>query len=1060
MITHDYDDAPNSAPALEAAPPPKKARKKTTPKAAYVGEAGPDHPDCIKCGLFKGCKSPFMESMHWKDGDWRLGPPPDSENYVLVVGDPPEEAADNEGLLYGEDLSYIEAAAERNGFLDQLWYTPGVRCRPIMTTKRSEGHLTKPEIKRCWAKHILPTVKAHPPRAILGAGAVGTFATMGRMDAQRLENQWYMNENGMAYGIRSVSTLLLNLSKTNQETYLKAFRYAFEHRKEDISIAIDYQVAKTLEEVEAWFEPVLAYMEANADKVKVVPLSWDTETSSVTALWKKRGIFKVCLWSFDHPEATMPLLIPTPDYVHDPLSARDNAQIMEFLRQQIMEVRSVRKVGHNSQYDENAVFQHYGWNVQGFMADTQIMDFLLDSEEKRHALDLLCCRYLPEVPRYWEALDKWKDSLPGEVDNHGYTRVPKEILYPYAAWDTLTVSRIYALHMAEMERRSVIGEEQVGGWFVMSQEPISFNTLTAEEYCLHARKVHHNLCTHLERVGTHIDAPLVAMVRSHYSKIREDARVILEADPDVRRFEDTYLPDHISKSAPAYKAFKKFGERMSINWSSTPQQKSFFIDFLQLPVLKRTKSKEPCLDAPTIDQYAARGVGAAKALGGFRKADKFMTSFLDPLEPGPGTVLHEDGCIHPGYKSAATSTGRLACGGGYNMQAMPRDGAIKKIFNSRYPGGWIVTRDYSGIEVRILAIVSRDPTLCAAFREGRDPHFVTQQFFFREKADAKNKTQRSICKRALFGRLYGQGDKGLFDLLTGEGVISVDTGLPITLEECKAFNAMIDQLYPGVAAWVAHAHSQGLNYKFCCSPFGFYRPLPGALLFERQLELKRTFSFDDLRYGADGKTKDGQPYQYHPDSKERVKKASRDYRRISMAVAEAQRHSQNTPIQSAASDLTAFAAWIIQKRLEVLDPRCMVIDVVHDDIWVDCPDASLVPDVVAIQRDVMDNPRDWLPELLPGFECDWMDVPIIGECELGLSPKDAVGCFEEPTRGHPLDPGDMQGSLIMMMGKDYVDPYGLVSTSPHPKAEDKVLVPFLENQQQIRRYLEVRRLEL
>ncbi len=1047
--------------------PPTKIKKARSKKAAatYDGDAGEEHPDCIKCGLFKHekCKSPFMESIHYKDGEWLPGPPVDSLHYVLVVGDPPDETSDLEGLIYGEDLSMIEAAATKIGFLDQIWYTPGVRCRPAKTGKRNEGRLTKGEIKRCWTKHILPVVKANPPRAVIGAGAVGTYATMGRMDAMQLEKQWYMNDLGMVYGIRSVETLLINFSKENQKTYLAALRFAFEHRRDDISFDIDFVVAKTLEEVQAWFEPVLAYMKENEGVLKVSPLSWDVESSSVSKLWKPKGEFSICLWSFDHPAATGgPLLIPTPGYVADPLSPAAYNRILPFLKG-LMEDRNVKKVGHNLQYDENAAYQQYGWKVQGFMADTMIMDFLLNSEEKRHALDLLCCRYLPEVPRYWEPLDDWKAGLPGEVDNYGYTRVPPEILYPYAAWDTLVVSRIFEIHMQTIEERSVAvpGRPMIGGWFMMSAEPPDVTTLTAEEYCLHGRRVHHLLCTHLERVGTHIDRELVGIVRKHYSLLREQAKKVLEEDPDVRRFEDEYLPDHISKSAPAYKAWKKFNTRMNINWASTPQQKMFFIDFLNMPVLKRTKTKEPSLDAEVVDQYAGMGFGAAKALGGFRKSDKFMTSFLDPLEPGPGTVLHEDGFIHPGYKSAGTATGRLACSGGYNMQAMPRDGAIKKIFNSRYKDGWIVTRDYSGIEVRILAIVSRDPTLCAAFRDGKDVHFVTQQFFFREKADAKNKTQRSICKRALFGRLYGQGDKGLFDLLTGEGVISVDTGEPITLEECKAFNSLIDQLYPGVAEWVTLAHDQGLNHKFCCSLFGFYRPLPGAMLYERQQELKRKYGFDELRYAADGEKLDkatGKMVVF--EAGDDAKKASRDFRKISAAVAEAQRHSQNSPIQSAASDLTVFAAYIIQKRLEALDPRCVVFDVIHDDIWVDCPTAELVPEVVAIQRDVMDNPQSWLPELLPGFNCDWMDVPIIGECELGISPKDALGCYEEPSRGHPLDPGEMQGSLQMVTSSEYVETYGYLNAVPHPKSEGKSIIPFLENASQIRDYLMVRRTEL
>jgi len=1052
-MVNDVTDPPlPSQSELPEEQPPARKKTPARKKALVIHhEAGEENPTCIKCGLWKNCKMPFFQSIHRSENEWVMGPPPNPADYTLVVGDVVGPETDEIGdLSMSEDVTSLERLGRKLGVLDQIWYTPPVRCRPAKTGSMEEGRLTKTSISRCWTKHVYPMVEKNKPRAIIAMGAVGAFAVMNRLDGKGLEKQWnhHADLGLLTYATRSFNEFFLNPDKRNAEELMEAFNYGFTHRIEDIKSDIEFVLAKDVETVMDWFEPVLEYFsgfEPGEKPLEVIPLSWDTETSSVTELWTDSGKFHVGLWSFHHPANDIPLLIPTPHYQADPISEDDHKEILGFLKK-VMESERIRKVGQNLQYDENAVWKAYGFNVKGFLADTMILDFLMDPDSMGHGLDLLCRRYLPDVPRYWEALDEWLEAQPGgknaEINANGYNRVPTQILYPYAAWDTLVVSMIFKILKDGLIQKHEDGE---GGWFVMATEPPDVDTMSQPRYAFEARSIHHRLCTHMERVGTHIDTELVHLIRKHYTQIRDEYAAKLKDDPDIQRFQNTVLPDTISKSAAAYKQWKKFGTPLEINWKSTDQVKTFFIDFLGMKADKKTKSGGVSLDASVIHEFALyQGCTSADLLSKWRKADKFVDSFLKRLDSGTEgvvSVLHPDGKIHPQYKSAATATGRLACGGGYNMQAMPRDGAIKKIFCSRYQDGWVVTRDYSGIEVRILAIASKDPTLCQAFRDGKDPHFVTQQFFFKEKADAKNKSQRSICKRALFGRLYGQGDKGLYELLTSEGVISMDTGKPVSLDECKNFNQLIDQLYPGIADWVYLAHCQALEKFWCSSIFGFVRQLPGGRLYEQQLKREKGLT-----------------------SQQRFELRDKDksYSRINMMVAEAKRHSQNSPIQSSASDLTVFAAWECQKRLEKVDPRAMVIDVVHDDIWVDCPSSDLVPEVVSIMADVMNKPAIWLPEIFPGYKCDWIDIPIIGDCDVGLNPKDAFGCFTEPSRGHPLRPsGTMEGSLQLVTDASFVDIYGFKDAVPHPKdPEKKSVIPWAGNAAAVREALTYRKMNL
>lgn len=309
-----------------------------------------------------------------------------------------------------------------------------------------------------------------------------------------------------------------------------------------------------------------------------------------------------------------------------------------------------------------------------------------------------------------------------------------------------------------------------------------------------------------------------------------------------------------------------------------------------------------------------------------------------------------------------------------NVQAFPRDGMVKRLYPSRYTTdttrGWIVQRDYSGLEVRVLALMSRDETLLEAFKTGKDPHFRTQEYFFKDKADKHNKTQRSVCKQCLFGRIYGQGDHGLYALLRKNRVMSPTTGQPITIEECQVFNLAIDELYPGVAEWVALAHSQATQKCWTCSPFGFTIPLPTLGFYERY-------------------------------KKEKFIRGSQ----LASQVGQALRQAQNYPIQSCASDITSFSAYQIMRELKKRKLRSCLILIVHDAIYVDCPEEEVL-EVAAIMKDAMDNLPSWIGQILPGYNADWIDIPIIGEQETGINAKDALPAVVEPSFAHGVT--DMQ----------------------------------------------------
>lgn len=655
----------------------------------------------------------------------------------------------------------------------------------------------------------------------------------------------------------------------------------------------------------------------------------------------------------------------------------------------------VVNVTGNCQFDENAVYAAYKWEVKGFVGDTIMWQWALNPDESGFlGLESLVRLYFPDIPEYWRELEQWKEQNAEALGDavNDYTSIPEKIILPYAAYDTRVVTRLFKKIF------KLVGEAE-SGLFVKRSDPESavwtdsvVETYTLQEYLMNVRKLHHELCTDLERTGQCVDLDLIERIYAHYTKEVADLEEELAKDPQLADFEKNVLPSVISKSSKQAKALRRGETDIRINWGSVAQQRAFFINYLKLPVIKLTDKKAPCLDELVIGSYATAEwfVGedgqkimrdpdqpipegeevwrcdVAQKLQSWRKADKFVKSFLLPITER--RVVHDDNLLHAQYRSNGIATGRLGVRDP-NVQAIPRDGLIKKLYRSHHKDGWVVTRDYSGIEVRILALFCQDPLLLKTFREGGDVHFLTQSHFFGKEADKKNKTQRSICKQALFGNIYGQGDQGLFDLLTENRVINPKTGKPVTLDECREFNQMIYELYPHVGKWVKDSHEFGIEYKWVASAFGFVRRLP---------------EFQDHSH-----------YQNILNTKS-AKERRRDqfFRVLGAKISQAKRRAQNTSIQSTAADFTVIAAHRINAEYRARGLGSRIFNVIHDDIWTSVRSRDEVEETLAIKAWYMDNAKEWMPEYLPGFDSSWITIPIIGEADVGLNARDCFPAVE------------------------------------------------------------------
>jgi DNA polymerase-1 len=145
----------------------------------------------------------------------------------------------------------------------------------------------------------------------------------------------------------------------------------------------------------------------------------------------------------------------------------------------------------------------------------------------------------------------------------------------------------------------------------------------------------------------------------------------------------------------------------------------------------------------------------------FRSIKKLLSTYIDPL---PCLISPSTGKIHTTYNQSLTATGRLSSVKP-NLQNIPirteRGKEIRKAFIPSNPQGFIMSSDYSQIELRLMAHMSEDPDFIDAFRAGKDIHAATASKIFNIPEDQLTKEQRNRAKVANFGIIYGISAFGL-----------------------------------------------------------------------------------------------------------------------------------------------------------------------------------------------------------------------------------------------------------------------------------------------------------
>jgi DNA polymerase I len=364
-----------------------------------------------------------------------------------------------------------------------------------------------------------------------------------------------------------------------------------------------------------------------------------------------------------------------------------------------LENPNAAKVGQNTKFDTH-VFAGAGIAVRGYRHDTLLQSYVLEAH-KPHSLESLAFRHLGRTGLTYE-----------EVCGKGANQIPFQQVEVGRATEYSCEDSDMALHVHQALLPRI--EEEAGLARIYAEIEIPISALLAR----------------VEQQGVLIDSALLAV----QSRELAERMVALEAE-----------------------AYEIAGQ--PFNLGSPKQIGEILFGKLGLPVGRKTASGAPSTDEEVLAELAADYPLPAKLLE-HRGLSKLKGTYTDKL---PLMVNPRTGRVHTNYAQAVAVTGRLSSNDP-NLQNIPIRTAEGRRVREAFiapPGAAILSADYSQIELRIMAHISADAGLLAAFRDGIDVHRATAAEVFGVAVAEVSSEQRRYAKVINFGLIYGMSAFGL-----------------------------------------------------------------------------------------------------------------------------------------------------------------------------------------------------------------------------------------------------------------------------------------------------------
>lgn len=399
-----------------------------------------------------------------------------------------------------------------------------------------------------------------------------------------------------------------------------------------------------------------------------------------------------------------------------------------------------QKIGHHFKYDLE-IFLNHGLSVSGTIYDSLLESQLLDASSNGHDLDTLSLKHLKTRTIPFEAVaGKGKSQIT-------FDQVDVTLATRYAAEDADMTWRLHQSLMRELEKLPEL---------IRVFQDIELPLLP--------------ILANMERHGVLIDAHIL---NEHSIYLREKAADF------------------------ASEAYSIAGREF--NLLSPKQLQGILFEELKLPILEKTPSGQPSTSEHSLSELALE-FRLPQLILEYRQCTKLISTYTERLVElmNPKTQR-----VHTSYHQIGTSTGRLSSSNP-NLQNIP----IKRPWGMKIREAFIapekyfiVSADYSQIELRLMAHISGDEGLCRAFANDQDIHRATAAEVFGVALDQVTSDQRRNAKAINFGLIYGMSAFGLAKQLN------------ISNHEAEEYIQLYFSRYPKVKAFMdttkqyAHEHA-------------------------------------------------------------------------------------------------------------------------------------------------------------------------------------------------------------------------------------------------------------
>ena len=482
---------------------------------------------------------------------------------------------------------------------------------------------------------------------------------------------------------------------------------------------------------------------------------------------------------------------------------------------------SIEKVGQNLKYDLKVMQQH-GISVKGKLFDTMLAHYIINPD-MRHNMDVLAETYLGYRPK------PITDLIGKKGKNQGSMRdVPLDQQTEYAAEDadiTWQLKEHFEKELGKNEQRALLDKVELQLVRVLAA---------------------------MELAGISIDVPYL----NEMSKVLQQEATALEQ-----------------------RIFEQAGE--TFNLASPKQLGPILFDKLKLiDKPKKTKTGQYSTAEEVLSTLAKDHPIVADILE-WRSVQKLNNTYVSAL---PEDVNATTNRIHTVYNQAVTATGRLSSNHP-NLQNIPirtpRGQQVRKAFVTKDDEHVLMAADYSQIELRVIASLSEDPSMLAAFNNNEDIHAATAAKVFGVPISEVSREQRSQAKTVNFGIIYGVSAFGLSNQTT------------LSRKEAKALIEAYYESYPKLKAYMSEQVDFAREHGYVATVLG------------RRRYLKDINSRNAIVRGA------------------------------------AERNAINAPIQGSAADIIKLAMLTIYDKMQQQHFKAQMLLQVHDELVFECPKSEL-----------------------------------------------------------------------------------------------------------------------